>query len=350
MGYLFAKLKFEQINHHRHYSCYLFIITAFLLLGCTNATNNNTNNVHEGLFENIKQYGNYILEKIQESIDYNLTTTALNETVNENQTSTFYRPIPISSFRIFIMRILEGSAVLFMIFGGVLPYIPQYLVIKKTKNAEGFSNYVCLTLLVANIIRIEFWFGKHFETPLLIQSIVMIICMLIMLELWTRVHSQAMGGDSSSDTSSQISNSKEQLTEVSDRRFMDFEVNYFWRWTTFSSYLQFLFIFTVILSIITWLFRYNLVYIETIGLVAVFCEALLGVPQFVRNFRLKSTEGMSVKMVILWTSGDIFKTIYFIIRNAPKQFWLCGILQISIDVAILGQVIFYSKRCRCRKQ
>ncbi len=34
-----------------------------------------------------------------------------------------------------------------------------------------------------------------------------------------------------------------------------------------------------------------------IGFLAVFCEALLGIPQFLRNFRLKSTEGMSVKMV-----------------------------------------------------
>jgi len=26
-------------------------------------------------------------------------------------------------------------------------------------------------------------------------------------------------------------------------------------------------------------------------------------PQFIRNFQLKSTEGMSVKMVLLWASG-----------------------------------------------
>lgn len=50
--------------------------------------------------------------------------------------------------------------------------------------------------------------------------------------------------------------------------------------------------------------------------------------------------------VLLWASGDIFKTVYFVLRNAPKQFWICGILQISIDVAILGQVIFYSKKTR----
>ena len=49
-----------------------------------------------------------------------------------------------------------GAAQL-MIFGGVVPYIPQYLEIKRTKNADGFSTFVCLTLLVANTLRILFW-------------------------------------------------------------------------------------------------------------------------------------------------------------------------------------------------
>nr|XP_006010996.1 PREDICTED: PQ-loop repeat-containing protein 1 isoform X3 [Latimeria chalumnae] len=74
-----------------------------------------------------------------------------------------------------------------MVFGGVVPYIPQYRDIKRTQNAEGFSTYVCLVLLVANILRILFWFGRHFEFPLLWQSIIMIITMLIMLKLCTEV-------------------------------------------------------------------------------------------------------------------------------------------------------------------
>ena len=44
-----------------------------------------------------------------------------------------------------------------MIFGGVVPYVPQYLEIKRTSNAEGFSTFVCLTLIVANILRLLFW-------------------------------------------------------------------------------------------------------------------------------------------------------------------------------------------------
>jgi hypothetical protein len=48
-------------------------------------------------------------------------------------------------------------------------------------------------------------------------------------------------------------------------------------------------------------------------------------------------------MVVMWTSGDLFKTTYFIVRNSPTQFWLCGMLQVSIDLAVLFQVYHYSK-------
>lgn len=74
-----------------------------------------------------------------------------------------------------------------MVFGGVVPYIPQYRDIRRTQNAEGFSTYVCMVLLVANILRILFRFGRYFETLLLWQSIIMIATMLIMLNLCTNV-------------------------------------------------------------------------------------------------------------------------------------------------------------------
>lgn len=49
-----------------------------------------------------------------------------------------------------------------MIFGGVVPYVPQYKEIYKTDNADGFSTYVCLVLLIANTLRIIFWYVIHF--------------------------------------------------------------------------------------------------------------------------------------------------------------------------------------------
>lgn len=52
---------------------------------------------------------------------------------------------------------VSGISSLAMMFGGVVPYIPQYLEIRRTENTEGFSLYVCLVLLVANSLRILFW-------------------------------------------------------------------------------------------------------------------------------------------------------------------------------------------------
>lgn len=92
-------------------------------------------------------------------------------------------------------------------------------------------------------------------------------------------------------------------------------------------------------------------FMEMIGFLAVFTEAMLGksanklinlilkftnislisgAPQFIRNYRNKSTHGMSFAMVIMWTIGDVYKTTYFILRSAPIQFWLCGILQVIL--------------------
>ena len=55
-------------------------------------------------------------------------------------------------------------------------------------------------------------------------------------------------------------------------------------------------------------------------------------------------------MVLMWTVGDVFKTSYFILREAPAQFWLCGGLQVLIDLTILGQVRLYHKLYPINKQ
>ncbi len=49
-------------------------------------------------------------------------------------------------------------------------------------------------------------------------------------------------------------------------------------------------------------------------------------------------------MVAMWLSGDMFKTGYFLVRHAPIQFWVCGSLQVMVDILILVQVCTYWKR------
>lgn len=46
-------------------------------------------------------------------------------------------------------------------------------------------------------------------------------------------------------------------------------------------------------------------------------------------------------MVLMWAGGDAFKTIYFVVRDSPVQFWVCGSLQVLIDIIILGQVYWF---------
>lgn len=56
-----------------------------------------------------------------------------------------------------LRQLVSAVSACFIMFGGVIPFLPQYRDIKATGNADGFSTYVCLTLLVANILRIFFW-------------------------------------------------------------------------------------------------------------------------------------------------------------------------------------------------
>ncbi|XP_020637272.3 solute carrier family 66 member 2 isoform X3 [Pogona vitticeps] len=222
-----------------------------------------------------------------------------------------------------IQQLISWGASAAMVFGGVVPYIPQYRDIKRTQNAEGFSTYVCLVLMVANILRILFWFGRHFESPLVLQSIIMIITMLLMLKLCTEVR---------------VTND----LNVKRRSFSDFDLNYFWHWSKFTDYVQCVLAFTGVTGYITYLFLDSIIFVETLGFLAVFIEAMQGIPQLYRNYQNRSTEGMSVKMVLMWTSGDSFKTVYFLLNQAPFQFSVCGLLQVFVDMAILLQVYFYS--------
>ncbi|XP_036679175.1 solute carrier family 66 member 2 isoform X2 [Balaenoptera musculus] len=211
-----------------------------------------------------------------------------------------------------------------MVFGGVVPYIPQYRDIRRTQNAEGFSTYVCLVLLVANILRILFWFGRRFEAPLLWQSVVMILAMLLMLKLCTEVRVAS------------------ELT-LHRRVFADLEPRHFWRWSRFGDYVQCVLAFSGVAGCVTYLSLDSALFVESLGFLAVLTEAMLGVPQLCRNHRHRSTEGMSIKMVLMWTSGDTFKTAYFLLNGAPLQFSVCGLLQVVVDLAILGQAYVFTR-------
>lgn len=257
-----------------------------------------------------------------------------------------------------------------MVVGGVIPYVPQYREIKKTQDAEGFSLHVCFALLIANSLRILFWFSKRYELPLLIQSVVMNVTMFLMIHLCVKVkrnnagpsiREREFGGDDhcdlrlpkvigDTDTGAGASSPPAGALKRSRSRhyLSDLDMKYFWSWTDFQSYLDFMLVVWAVGAAITYLMLSIDWFMETVGFFAVFTEAMLGAPQFIRNFKNKSTYGMSIHMVIMWTLGDMFKTVYFILRKAPSQFWICGTLQVSLDIAILLQVYIYRKNSQPR--
>ncbi|XP_070492536.1 solute carrier family 66 member 2 isoform X2 [Chironomus tepperi] len=228
-------------------------------------------------------------------------------------------------YKLTVGNVLGHLAAGAMICGGVLPYVPQYRQIYRTQDPEGFSLHVCLALLLANTLRIFFWFSKRYELPLLIQSVVMNITMFLMIHLCVKVRRN------------------NAIMRARERVFSDFDSRYFWAWTDFQSYLDFMLVVWAVGAAVTYIMLPVNWFMEMIGFLAVFTEAMLGAPQFLRNYKNKSTHGMSFLMVIMWTIGDVYKTTYFILRSAPIQFWLCGMLQVSLDLAILLQVYIFRK-------
>ncbi|XP_022415667.1 solute carrier family 66 member 2 isoform X3 [Delphinapterus leucas] len=193
-----------------------------------------------------------------------------------------------------LQQLVSWGAAGAMVFGGVVPYIPQYRDIRRTQNAEGFSTYVCLVLLVANILRILFWFGRRFEAPLLWQSVVMILTMLLMLKLCTEV--RVANELNLKRRVFAAADNKDEARAPPRRSYLDFDPQHFWHWNSFGDYVQCVLAFTCVAGCVTYLSIDSALFVESLGFLAVLTEAMLGMPQLCRNHRHQSTEGMRARL------------------------------------------------------
>ena len=80
---------------------------------------------------------------------------------------------------------------------------------------------------------------------------------------------------------------KDIFSQKDERIFIDFDLTNFWRWTDFQSYVEAVASFLAAGSLIMYFMLNVEPFVETVGFAAVFTEALLGTPQFYRNFKNK---------------------------------------------------------------
>lgn len=234
-----------------------------------------------------------------------------------------------AAFKTMLTRVLSVG----MVVGPVLTFLPQYLDIRASENADGFSPYICLILLVSNIVRVFFWLQKRFQIPLLLQSLVMIVGQLCLLDVIVSVKLRQ----------------RPDLPYASNysfhsRRLIPLAVSTswatFWKWPFFSDYVAFLGVVVGVVGLATatnLLLLQSSLTMEAMGLFALLLESTLAMPQAYQNWQSGSVRGLRQDMILMWLVGDVAKTAYFVATRAPMQFLLCGLIQMSVDVVILAQ-------------
>ncbi|KAI8344284.1 PQ loop repeat-domain-containing protein [Chlamydoabsidia padenii] len=231
-----------------------------------------------------------------------------------------------------------------MVFGPVIGYIDQYRLIYKDGTSAGFNPKTCAILLFANILRIFFWFGERFDTTLLVQSIVMILSQLILLEIVVRYRPTLSWIDEHRRNSNSSRSSASSLSIEADHPWHRAwqKRHLFWQWSTYLEYLNFLLAFTTIIALL-YIFMNRLpFFIDLLGIISLGIESTLPLPQCISNYKRRSTDGFSLLVLASWFLGDGFKVFYYIYTKAPFQFIGCGIVQLTIDSVIVLQCILFS--------
>lgn len=115
----------------------------------------------------------------------------------------------------------------------------------------------------------------------------------------------------------------------------------FWFWNSFITYTKYIGLMTAVMFGLTLALKSNEAFIAVVGYLSSGIEALLGVPQFLLNYRRKNTEGLSVVLILIWLAGDLYKFTYYSSNNSPIALVICATFQICTDISILSQFWIY---------
>ena len=219
---------------------------------------------------------------------------------------------------------------LMMIFIPSVGYYFQAMKFKQTKSTKGFAKFLCLLLLIANILRIFFWFGKKFALTLLYQAIVVIISQIYLIHVYFKYQDELPKSKEKSLAES-LTNWNETINPMK-----------IWNWGDEIEYYKFILLFIFTLSIICSMVGIdNTNFYEILGTIGVSCEAFIELPQIKENCITKNTKNLSGAMVLMWFIGDLFKTTYNFIYKSPTQMVIGGLIMNCEDIILSSQVIIY---------
>jgi hypothetical protein len=200
------------------------------------------------------------------------------------------------------------------------------------RDASGWSPHTSLVVLVSASLRVFFWAGKRFGTPLLLQALASIATQLAMTWVVVRVQDKDDAGPAGGGGARVSPRRRERsLLNPAD----------FWKWGAFDDYLVAYTVFLVAVMVVNGALHGVPGFVDALGGASLGVEALLPVPQAVANWRRRSTEGMSRVLIGAWVVGDAFKTVYAVAKGEPAQFAACGAVQLAVDCVILAQMAVY---------
>ncbi|EGW35017.1 uncharacterized protein SPAPADRAFT_58148 [Spathaspora passalidarum NRRL Y-27907] len=280
---------------------------------------------------------------------------------------------------------LQKCANIFMTFTPLFSYGSTCYSIHRTKSSSGFSLDICCTMLMASILRVYYYMCSPFEITLLRQSIVMIFIQCILLKVGLKYRSQGYDPDFltpmpvfqlelTSRVPRRMSSAHAMKHEtywmgdwlssvklimrdcykftqgylsvlfISALRFFDVyfqRPGHFWQWKHEKPYWVFVVSFMGFFATCTLFLHSNTTYASTIGILGLFIESLLPLPQILLLNRLKSVENFKVILLLSWLGGDCIKISYLLYgtNDISIIFILAGLFQMSLDIYIATQYI-----------
>ncbi|KAI9834569.1 MAG: hypothetical protein M1819_002945 [Sarea resinae] len=233
-----------------------------------------------------------------------------------------------------LIKLVTSISPIFLVASPVLSYSDQIWSIRKTRSSQGFSLDIPLIMLVASLLRIAYYPGVHYDTSLLIQSLLMVIMQLILLKsaLDFRPPPPSLSHTPFADHHHHKIPTTSPSSLTIPRPFN------FWRWPHQRPYWTFLSYLTISLLAGHYFISPLLpgTYFSTLGYLGLGIEATLPIPQVLSNYGAKSCRGFRFSVLANWLGGDLMKMIFFFFAESTITwaFKLCGLFQFACDLCL----------------